>query len=77
MLIKKGRQLTQWDNIKRAVSQAVIDNGGTITHHHAVGKDHRPFYTQQRTPLFGNILKAAKQSVDPKWIMNPGVLIPE
>lgn len=74
---KEGKQLEQWDNIKNAVSQAVIDNGGTITHHHAVGKDHRPFYTQQHTPLFGNILTAAKQAVDPKWIMNPGVLLPE
>ena len=73
----KGKQLEQWDNIKNEVSQAIIDNGGTITHHHAVGKDHRPFYSQQHSPLFGNILKAAKESVDPKWIMNPGVLLPE
>ncbi len=74
---KQGKQLEQWDNIKNEVSQAIIDNGGTITHHHAVGKDHRPFYTQQRTPLFGEILKAAKNTVDPKWIMNPGVLLAE
>lgn len=74
---KKGKQLEQWDSIKNIVSQAVIDNGGTITHHHAVGKDHRPFYTQQHTPLFGEMLKAAKQTVDPKWIMNPGVLLEE
>lgn len=74
---RKGEQLEQWDNIKREVSQAVIDNGGTITHHHAVGKDHRPFYTQQQSPLFGKMLKAAKQTIDPKWIMNPGVLLPE
>ena len=72
-----GKQLEQWDNIKREVSQAIIDHGGTITHHHAVGKDHRPFYTQQHTPLFGSMLKAAKETVDPKWIMNPGVLLPE
>lgn len=74
---QKGQQLEQWDNIKKAVSQAIINNGGTITHHHAVGKDHRPFYTQQHTPIFGAILKSAKQTVDPKWIMNPGVLIKE
>lgn len=74
---KKGKQLEQWDNIKREVSQAVIDFGGTITHHHAVGKDHRPFYTQQQSDIFGTMLKAAKQSVDPNWIMNPGVLIQE
>lgn len=74
---EKGKQLEQWDNIKEEVSQAIIDHGGTITHHHAVGKDHRPFYTQQHTALFGNMLKAAKEAVDPKWIMNPGVLLPE
>jgi len=74
---EKGKQLEQWDNIKKEVSQAVIDYGGTITHHHAVGKDHRPYYTQQHTALFGNMLKAAKEAVDPKWIMNPGVLLPE
>ncbi len=74
---EKGKQLQQWDQIKQEVSQAIIDHGGTITHHHAVGKDHRPFYTQQHTPIFGNMLKAAKEAVDPKWIMNPGVLLPE
>ncbi|MEL6675064.1 MAG: FAD-binding oxidoreductase [Bacteroidota bacterium] len=74
---EKGKQLEQWDQIKQEVSQAIIAHGGTITHHHAVGKDHRPFYTQQHTPIFGKMLKAAKEAVDPKWIMNPGVLLPE
>ncbi|MEM7382329.1 MAG: FAD-binding oxidoreductase [Bacteroidota bacterium] len=74
---EKGRQLEQWDSIKKAVSQVIIDNGGTITHHHAVGKDHRPYYTQQHTAVFGKMLKAAKESVDPHWIMNPGVLLAE
>ncbi|MFK7984127.1 MAG: FAD-binding oxidoreductase [Saprospiraceae bacterium] len=74
---KKGKQLEQWDAIKQAASQAIIDNGGTITHHHAVGKDHRPYYTQQHTPLFGEMLSAAKKTVDPNWVMNPGVLLEE
>lgn len=74
---KKGKQLEQWDLIKNEVSQAIIDNGGTITHHHAVGKDHRPFYTQQHTPLFGDMLAAAKSTVDPAWVLNPGVLLKE
>ncbi len=74
---EKGKQLEQWDNIKKEVSQTIIDNGGTITHHHAVGKDHRPFYEQQHTPIFGDVLKAVKETVDPKWIMNPGVLLAE
>ncbi len=74
---EKGKQLEQWDAIKKEVSQALIDNGGTITHHHAVGKDHRPYYTQQHTPLFGEMLGAAKKAVDPNWILNPGVLLAE
>ncbi|MEM7510587.1 MAG: FAD-binding oxidoreductase [Bacteroidota bacterium] len=74
---EKGKQLEQWDSIKKEVSKAILAHGGTITHHHAVGKDHRPYYSQQHTPLFGNMLKAAKEAVDPKWIMNPGVLLPE
>ena len=74
---EKGKQMKQWDAIKHEVSQALIDNGGTITHHHAVGKDHRPYYTQQHTPLFGDMLTAAKKAVDPSWVMNPGVLLEE
>ena len=74
---EKGKQLTQWDAIKKAVSESIIANGGTITHHHAVGRDHRPFYQKQQSPLFGDMLNAAKESVDPAWILNPGVLIDE
>lgn len=74
---RPGKQLEQWDAIKMAASQAIIDNGGTITHHHAVGKDHRPYYTQQRSRLFGEMLTAAKKTIDPRWIMNPGVLLKE
>ncbi|MEM6629089.1 MAG: FAD-binding oxidoreductase [Bacteroidota bacterium] len=74
---EKGKQLEQWDGIKQEVSEAIIKNGGTITHHHAVGKDHRPYYSQQHSPIFGDILKASKKTVDPNWILNPGVLIQE
>lgn len=70
-----GKQVEQWDAIKQAASDAVIEFGGTITHHHAVGKDHRRWYEQQRDPLFGRILKQAKQELDPNWILNPDVLI--
>lgn len=74
---EQGKQLEQWDQIKSAVSQAIIDHGGTITHHHAVGKDHREHYLQQQSPLFGKMLRAAKLAVDPTSIMNPGVLLSE
>lgn len=72
---RDGEQLTQWAAIKHAASDALARNGGTITHHHAVGRDHRPWYDQQRPDLFAEALRAAKQAVDPAGILNPGVLI--
>ena len=57
------------------MSQAIVDNGGTITHHHAVGKDHRPFFLMQNAGLSLAMLRAAKQAVDPAGIMNPGTLL--
>ncbi len=73
---REGQEVEQWDAIKFAVSDAILAYGGTITHHHAVGKDHRPWYTQQISPLFGEILHQAKRSLDPAWILNPEVLLP-
>lgn len=70
-----GSTLSQWDDIKAAVSEAIIANGATITHHHAVGRDHRPWYDRQRPVPFANALCAAKRALDPAGILNPGVLI--
>ena len=67
--------LEQWQAIKNAASDALIANGGTITHHHAVGRDHQKWYEQQRPALFGDVLADAKRRLDPKGIMNPGVVI--
>jgi alkyldihydroxyacetonephosphate synthase len=72
---RRGDEVAQWDEIKAAVSDAVIDSGGTITHHHAVGRDHRRWYDRQRPDPFAGALRAAKQELDPKSILNPGVLI--
>ncbi|HEY4670342.1 MAG TPA: FAD-binding oxidoreductase [Tepidiformaceae bacterium] len=72
---KRGAEIEMWTEIKRAVSDAVIAGGGTITHHHAVGRDHRPWYDRQRPALFADALRAAKRSVDPNGVLNPGVLI--
>jgi len=55
--------------------EAVIGLGGTITHHHAVGRDHRPGYDLEVPPLFARALVAAKTSLDPAGVLNPGVLI--
>jgi alkyldihydroxyacetonephosphate synthase len=72
---RRGDEVAQWDEIKAAVSDAVIDGGGTITHHHAVGRDHRPWYDRQRPGRFADALRAAKRELDPEGILNPGVLI--
>jgi alkyldihydroxyacetonephosphate synthase len=66
--------LDQWRQIKTAASEVVVDCGGTITHHHAVGRDHRPGYERQCPPLFTDALRAAKAALDPGGILNPGVL---
>jgi alkyldihydroxyacetonephosphate synthase len=65
----------QWHTIKSAALDAVIANGGTVTHHHAVGRDHRRWYDRQRPPLFAAALRAAKTTMDPQGLLNPGVLI--
>ena len=72
---RRGSELEQWDEIKAAASEALISAGGTITHHHAVGRDHRPWYDQQRPERFAAALSAAKAELDPNRILNPGVLI--
>jgi alkyldihydroxyacetonephosphate synthase len=65
----------QWRAIKSAASEALAAAGGTITHHHAVGRTHRPWYDRERPPLFGDALRAVKRTLDPAGILNPGVLI--
>ena len=72
---RRGDELSQWAEIKAAAADAVIAHGGTITHHHAVGRDHRPWYDRQRPALYGEVLGAAKRTLDPSGILNPGVLI--
>jgi alkyldihydroxyacetonephosphate synthase len=71
----RGGEVAQWDEIKVAVSEAVIEAGGTITHHHAIGRDHRPWYDRQRPAPFAAALRAAKAELDPARMLNPGVLI--
>ncbi|MBV9395103.1 MAG: FAD-binding oxidoreductase [Methylobacteriaceae bacterium] len=67
--------LSRWVEIKRACNEIVTRLGGTITHHHAVGRDHRDGYDRETPELFRAALAAAKQRLDPAGIMNPGVLI--
>jgi len=74
-LRRHGALLEQWQAIKNAASDALITAGGTITHHHAVGRDHRSWYDRQRPELFAAALRAAKRELDPQGMLNPGVLI--
>ena len=72
---RHGELSAQWHTIKSAGLDAVIANGGTVTHHHAVGRDHRRWYDRQRPSLFAAALRAAKATMDPQGLLNPGVLI--
>jgi alkyldihydroxyacetonephosphate synthase len=72
---RRGSELAQWDAVKAAASDALLAAGGTITHHHAVGRDHRPWYDQQRPDRFADALRGAKRAVDPSGVLNPGVLL--
>ena len=72
---RRGGELEQWGEIKAAASEAILRAGGTITHHHSVGRDHRHWYDRQRPDGFARALRAAKAELDPAGILNPGVLI--
>ncbi len=72
---RRGGELEQWDEIKAAASEALLAAGGTITHHHAVGRDHRPWHERQRPEPFARALAAAKRELDPAGILNPGVIV--
>jgi alkyldihydroxyacetonephosphate synthase len=72
---RRGAELEQWAAIKAAAAETILRQGGTITHHHAVGRDHRPWYDRERPDLFAGALRAAKRALDPACVLNPGVLI--
>ena len=72
---KKSALIEQFWTIKKAASAALMQAGGTITHHHAVGRDHRQWYDQERPEIFARALGAVKRTLDPQWLLNPGVLI--
>ncbi|HME70577.1 MAG TPA: FAD-binding oxidoreductase [Myxococcota bacterium] len=72
---RRGAQLAQWAEIKAAASEILVRHGATITHHHAVGRDHRPWYDRERPDAFARVLAAAKRELDPAGVLNPGVLV--
>ncbi|MCV7224951.1 FAD-binding oxidoreductase [Mycolicibacterium komossense] len=73
---QRGNPLDQWHKAKVAASEAIVRSGGTITHHHAVGADHRPWMKAEVGELGVQVLRAVKASLDPAGILNPGKLIP-
>ncbi|MDA1073910.1 MAG: FAD-binding oxidoreductase [Proteobacteria bacterium] len=72
--VRPGAEDEHWQIIKDAAMEAVVSAGGTVTHHHAVGRMHRPGWKQQRPELFEQALRAVKRTIDPNGILNPGVL---
>ena len=73
--VRLGDEFEAWHTIKTAASRAVVEAGGTVTHHHAVGRMHRGAWEQQRPQLFGDVLRSLKRTLDPHGNLNPGVLI--
>jgi alkyldihydroxyacetonephosphate synthase len=68
-------ELGQWWAIKRAASDAILDGGGTISHHHGVGTDHREWAEREKGPVGVAVLKAMKAEIDPRGVLNPGKLV--
>ncbi|HYB36001.1 MAG TPA: FAD-binding oxidoreductase [Mycobacterium sp.] len=73
---QRGNPIDQWRAAKAAASDAIMATGGTITHHHAVGTDHRPWMSDEVGELGVQLLRAIKSTLDPAGILNPGKLIP-
>jgi alkyldihydroxyacetonephosphate synthase len=73
---REGAEIAQWAAVKRAACEAIVEHGGTITHHHAVGRDHMPYMRAEVGELGVEALRALKQRLDPAGIMNPGKLLP-
>ncbi len=71
---QKDDEILQWENIKSIISNTIIKQGGAISHHHGVGKDHRKWYLQQLSPKTKKLLNAIKAELDPNNIMNSGKL---
>ena len=74
-IVPRGAESERWRFIKQAATEAVVAAGGTVTHHHAVGRMHRDGWDRQRPGPLADLWRAAKRSVDPNGILNPGVLI--
>jgi alkyldihydroxyacetonephosphate synthase len=70
----EGREIEQWQRVKTAATQAIIDGGGALSHHHGIGVDHRPWIGAYLGSGGVRALAALKNAFDPRGIMNPGKL---
>jgi alkyldihydroxyacetonephosphate synthase len=73
--VKPSDALEQWRAIKRTITDAIVDAGGTISHHHGVGTDHAPWLAREKGALGVEAIKALKKTFDPEGMMNPGKLV--
>jgi len=73
---RRGAEIEQWAAVKRAACEAIVAHGGTITHHHAIGRDHAPYMEAEVGETGLDALRAVKEQLDPTGIMNPGKLLP-
>jgi alkyldihydroxyacetonephosphate synthase len=69
------REIEQWQALKRAASDAILENRGTISHHHGVGTDHAPWLAEEKGPIGYELLRSVKRELDPTGVMNPGKLL--
>jgi len=73
---RRGEEIGQWREVKRAACEAIVATGGTISHHHAVGRDHAPYMEAEVGSVGLDALRALKEQLDPSGVMNPGKLLP-
>ena len=71
----RGKEIEQWETIKRAATDCIMADGGTLTHHHGVGYEHAPWMEQEIGARGMDALRAVKQALDPNDIMNPGKIL--
>ena len=72
---RPGEEIDQWLAAKTAACEAIVATGATITHHHAIGRDHAPYMESEVGTVGVEALRALKDRLDPSGIMNPGKLV--